>query len=62
MVSKSMEDSKLEGAVDSFRGQEALHGDLDKLEYWVIIHGMQFNKNKCRVLHLGYSNTRLKPK
>lgn len=33
MVSKSMEDSKLESVVDSFRGLEALCRDLDKLEY-----------------------------
>ncbi|RMC05405.1 hypothetical protein DUI87_18596 [Hirundo rustica rustica] len=57
MVSKSVEDSKLGGVVDSFRGQEALYRDLDKLENWVIIHGMQFNKCKCWVLHLGCSHS-----
>lgn len=60
MVSKSVENSKLGGAVDSFRGQEALYRDLDKLEHCVIIHGMQFDKSKCRVLHLGCSSSRHK--
>lgn len=33
MVSKSIEDSKLGGVVNSFRGLVALYRDLDKLEY-----------------------------
>jgi len=54
--SKFPDDAKLGGAVDSLQEQEALQRDLDRLEYWAIINGMKFTKNKCRILHRGQSN------
>lgn len=48
--------SKPGGAVDFLERQETLPRDLDRLEHCAIISGMKFNKGKCRVLHMGWSN------
>ncbi|GAB0210316.1 mitochondrial enolase superfamily member 1 [Grus japonensis] len=61
-TSKCADDTKLGGAVDSLEGQEALQKDLDRLEHWAMINGMKFNKFKCWILHLGWSNARHKHK
>jgi len=45
-ISKSAGDTKLERTVDSFKGQEALHRDLDRLKHWTVVIGTKFNMKK----------------
>lgn len=55
-MSKFVDDTKLGGAVDSIKDDEALQRDLDKLESLAISNNMEFNKSKCQILHLGSGN------
>ncbi|PKU49656.1 rna-directed dna polymerase from mobile element jockey- hypothetical protein [Limosa lapponica baueri] len=61
-VNRFADDTKLGGAVHSFKGQEALKRNLDRSEHRAMINGMKFNRSKCRILQLGLSNTRQKCK
>ncbi|KAK4818480.1 hypothetical protein QYF61_014210 [Mycteria americana] len=48
--------------VKNWLNGRAQRRDLDSLEHWAMINGMKSNKSKCRILHLGQSNTRYKYK
>jgi len=61
-LSKSANTTKLCGAVDTLKGRDAIQSDLDRTERWACANLMKFNKDKCKVLHMGQGNPKHKYK
>ena len=55
-LSKFADDSKLCKTINNDIDREALQQDLDRLEHWSQKWQMQFNADKCSVVHLGHKN------
>jgi len=55
-LSKFVNDAKLCGAVNMLEGRDTIQ--TDRLEKWACVNLMRFNKGKCKVLHLGLSNSK----
>ena len=56
MVSKFADDIKIGGIVDSEEGYLGLQQDLDQLGQWADEWQMEFNLDKCEVMHFGRLN------
>lgn len=56
-VNKFADDTKLGNTVDNPEEIEMLQFDLDKLFSWAQDWQMQFNIDKCAVIHLGHNNS-----
>ena len=50
------DDAKIYGRVRSDQDREMLQDDLDKLNEWSMNWLLQFNKDKCKVMHIGKAN------
>uniref|UniRef100_A0A670JFS2 Reverse transcriptase domain-containing protein n=1 Tax=Podarcis muralis TaxID=64176 RepID=A0A670JFS2_PODMU len=59
---KFADDTKLGGVANTPEDRITLQNDLDRLENWAKTNKMNFNREKCKVLHLSKKNERHKYK
>jgi ribonuclease P/MRP protein subunit RPP40 len=57
-IAKFADDTKMCKSVSSVRDADCLRQDLHKLEEWADKWQMQFNKDKCIVIHVGRANSK----
>ena len=56
MISKFADDTKMAGLAGSEEQCQAIQQDIDRLVYWAEKWQMEFNPNKCEVMHFGRNN------
>ena len=56
LISKFADDTKIAGVVVSDEHCQRIQQDIDRLENWVEKWQMEFNPDKCEVMHFGRSN------
>ncbi|KAF4803711.1 hypothetical protein TURU_013808 [Turdus rufiventris] len=56
-LNKFTNDTELCGAINTLEGRDAIQRDLDRQ---VCANLMKFNITKCKVLHLGHGNPKLR--
>ncbi|PKU42162.1 hypothetical protein llap_7536 [Limosa lapponica baueri] len=59
-LSNFPDDTKLCGVLNTLEGQDAIQRDLGRLEKWAWANLIRFNKAKCKVLHMDWSNPKHK--
>ena len=57
-LSKFANDNRLSVVVHTLEGIDAIQRDLDRLKRWAHMKLVRFKIAKCKVLQLGWSNTR----
>src|SRR5215469_15321677 len=55
-ISKFADDTKIGGRVDKKSGHQSLQNDLNKIITWSKTWQMNFNADKCKIIHFGSRN------
>jgi hypothetical protein len=56
IIRKFADDTKVGNSAKTVKDREDLQEALDKLSNWADRWGMEFNVNKCKVMHVGHNN------
>ena len=59
-ILKFADDTKVFGSINDMEDRDALQRDLDRMMEWAKVWQMEFNVDKCKVMHLGRDNIKYK--